>query len=136
MADAAHVGSFDSEVYQKPFTIAPKTVLWPRRKNYLNYEGGDKLPEQMEVWLVQETSDGSMGVVSSSAGFEDYADGEVIALGYNTGKYYGAVGIGRDRSVLQWGYQGGPSVMTADGQKLFVNCVTYISKFGGKVPGE
>ncbi len=132
MSDAAHVGSFEHEVYQKPFKVSPKIVSWPRGDSYHKYEGGDKLPEKMDVWLVQDTGDRADGVVSSKMGFEDNENAEIIALGYNTGKYYGAVGIGREGSFLQWGYHGGPTAMTADGQKLFLNCISYITKFKGK----
>ena len=96
MSDAAHVGSFDSEVYNKPFKVAPKVISWPRGDNYHKYEGGEKLPKKMDVWLVQDTGDRDSGVVSSKRGFEDNENAEIIALGYNTGKYYGAVGIGRE----------------------------------------
>ena len=129
MSDAAHVGSFQHDVYRKPFAVKPPTELWDRPANYLNYEGGDKLPEKMNVWLVQKTGMEAASVVSSSNGFEDDDDTEIIALGYNVGKYYGAVGIGRDGNFLQWGYHAPPSQMTDAGKKLFVNCIKYISKF-------
>ncbi len=129
MSDAAHVGSFEHDVYRKPFAVKPPTELWDRPSSYLRYEGGDKLPEKMNVWLVQKTGEKAASVVSSSNGFEDGDDAEIIALGYNVGKYYGAVGIGRDGNFLQWGYHARPSQMTAAGKKLFVNCIKYISKF-------
>ncbi len=129
MSDAAHVGSLEHDVYRKPFAVNPATELWDRPSNYLRYEGGDKLPEKMNVWLVQQSGEKAASVVSSSNGFEDGNDAEIIALGYNVGKYYGAVGIGRDGNFLQWGYHAPPSQMTAAGKKLFVNCIKYISNF-------
>ena len=129
MSDAAHVGSFDHDVYRKPFAVKPPTELRDRLSNYVSYEGGDKLPEKMNVWLVQKTGEKAASVVSSSNGFEDGDDTEIIALGHNVGKYYGAVGIGRDGNFLQWGYHAPPSQMTAAGKKLFINCIKYISSF-------
>ena len=129
MSDAAHVGSFEHDVYRKPFAVRPPTELWDRPSNYRNYEGGDKLPKKMNVWLVQKTGQKAASVVSSSSGFENGDDTEIVALGYNVGKYYGAVGIGRDGNFLQWGYHAPPSQMTDAGRKLFVNCIKYISRF-------
>ena len=54
--------------------------------------------------------------------------------GYNTGKEYGAVGIGRHASFLQWGYSAPPSQMTEAGRNLFLNCLCYIRRFDGKAP--
>lgn len=127
MSDAAHVGLFEHEVYKKPFKVSPKSVSWPTPSSYQRY--GKDMPEEMDVWLVQDTGDDAMGVVSSDKGFEDNDRAEIIALGYNSGKYYGAVGIGRDSNFLQWGYHGAPSKMTDSGKKLFINCVNYISRF-------
>lgn len=132
MSDAAHVGSSHLEVYKTPFKIAPTLISWPISDSYLKYEGGEDLPEKMDVWLVQETGDPAGGVISSKRGFEGNENAEIIALGYNTGKYYGAVGIGREDNFLQWGYHGPPSAMTDAGQKLFLNCIHYITKFKAK----
>ena len=127
MSDAAHVGLFAHEVYKKPFKVVPKVVSWATPDSYRRY--GKEMPDEMEVWLVQDTGDKAMGVVSSGKGFEDNSRAEVLALGYNTGKYYGAVGIGRDGNFLQWGYHGEPSQMTEAGKTLFINCISYISKY-------
>ena len=129
MSDAAHVGSFEHDVYRKPFAVKPPSELWDRPSNYLRYEGGDKLPEKMNVWLVQQSGEKAASVVSSGGNLEHGDDTEIIALGYNVGKYYGAVGIGRDGNFLQWGYHAPPSQMTSAGKKLFINCIKYISKF-------
>ena len=61
-------------------------------------------------------------------------DAEAIVLGFNSGKEYGAVGIGRHGNFLHWGYWAPPSQMTEAGKKLFLNCIHYIHKFDGKVP--
>ncbi len=129
MTGAAHVGSFEHEVYTTPLNVNPRTELWDRPDNYLRYDGGDELPKKMKVWLVQQTGDESLGVVSSDKGFLDNKNAEIIALGYNVGKYYGAVGIARDKNFLQWGYHAPPSKMTPAGKKLFINCIKYITKF-------
>ncbi|MHC4739916.1 MAG: hypothetical protein ACYS9Y_13500 [Planctomycetota bacterium] len=67
-------------------------------------------------------------------GFNEPGDAEVLAAGYNTGKEYGAVAVGRHANFLQWGYAAEPSNMSEDGQKFFLNCIAYISGFDGKTP--
>lgn len=137
MGDAAHAESLkrDHEVYQKPFAIEPEFEFRETPENYKhNYAGSDKLPDKMKVWLVQKTSKPYGSVVSWGAGFTDTPDAEVLALGFNVGKAYGDVGIGRQGNFLQWGYAAPPAQMTDCGRKLFVNCVHYIHKFDGKIP--
>ena len=117
MANAAHAESLLHEVYYKPFKVEPKIELQKTPPNYhRRHLGTDKLPDQMEVWKVQQSERGN--VVSRSYGFEDSPDAEVIALGLNWAKEYGAVGIGRHANVLQWGYFDPPSKMTEAGQRL------------------
>lgn len=128
MANAAHGESLEHEVYHTPFKIDPD---FEYRKTPANYHdrhiGTDKLPDRMKVWKVQTSERGN--VVSRSYGFEDSPDAEAIALGFNRGKEYGAVGIGRHANVLQWGYFDPPSQMTEAGRKLFLNCICYIHRF-------
>jgi hypothetical protein len=88
----------------------------------------------MKVWLVQKTGKDVGGVVARGYGFTDSPDAEILALGFNIGKSYGDVGIGRQGNFLQWGYSASPSQMTETGRRLFLNCVHYIRKFGGKAP--
>ena len=59
---------------------------------------------------------------------------EVIAVGFNRYKEYGAIGIGRHGNFLQWGYWDPPSRMTEGGRRLFINCIHYIHRFDGKPP--
>jgi hypothetical protein len=134
MGDAAHGESLDHEVYSKPFKVEPKIELMDTPQNYRRYPDGDKLPDKMKVWRVQNTGKRVGGVVARVYGFTDSPDAEIIALGVNTGKEYGAVGIGRHGNILQWGYWAPPSQMTDAGRKLFVNCIHYISRFAGKRP--
>ena len=128
MANAAHGESLEHETYHTPFKVEPD---FEYRKTPANYHdrhiGTDKLPDQMKVWKVQTSESGN--VVSRSYGFEDSPDAEAIALGFNRGKEYGAVGIGRHANVLQWGYFDPPSQMTEAGRKLFLNCICYIHRF-------
>jgi hypothetical protein len=128
MANAAHGESLEHEVYHTPFKVEPD---FEYRKTPANYHdrhiGTDKLPDQMKVWKVQNSKSGN--VVSRSYGFEDSPDAEAIALGFNRGKEYGAVGIGRHANVLQWGYFDPPSQMTEAGRKLFLNCICCIHRF-------
>jgi hypothetical protein len=128
MANAAHGESLQHEVYHKPFKVEPDFEYRQTPDNYhRRHLGTDKLPDQMKVWKVQNSERGN--VVSRSYGFEDSPDAEAIALGFNRGKEYGAVGIGRHAHVLQWGYFDPPSQMTEAGQKLFLNCICYIHRF-------
>lgn len=138
MKDAAHAESLEHEVYQKPFKVEPEFEQWDtpasyHRRNFTE----NKFPDKMKVWRVQnEGQDGRRygGVVSSSYGFTDSPDAEVLVKGYNTGKEYGAVGVGRHGNFLQWGYWAPPSKMTEAGKKFFLNCIYYIKRFDGKAP--
>jgi hypothetical protein len=135
MTDAAHAESFDHEVYRAPFAVEPVLESWNTPDNYKrNHLGVDKLPEKMKVWLVQKTGKEVCGTVARGLGFTDSPDAEILALGFNLGKAYGDVGIGRHGNVLQWGYAAPPSQMTEPGQKLFLNCIHYIKKFEGMAP--
>jgi len=133
MSNAAHGESLQHPVYQEPFKVEPQ---FENRKTPSNYHsrhlGADKLPDKMKVWKVQSSERGN--VVCRAYGFEDSPDAEVIALGFNLGKEYGAVGIGRHGNVLQWGYSDPPSRMTEAGKRLFLNCICYIRQFDGRQP--
>ncbi len=135
MGDAAHAESLDHEVYRTPLAVQPEFESWNTPDNYKrNQPGAEELPEKMKVWLVQKTGKKVGGVVARGAGFTDSPDAEVLALGFNVGKSYGDVGIGRQGNFLQWGYSAPPSQMTEPGQRLFLNCVHYIHRFDGKAP--
>jgi hypothetical protein len=88
----------------------------------------------MKVWRVQDTDKRIGGVIAGPYGFTDSPDAEVLVVGVNTGKQYGAVGVGRHGSILMWGYSAPPSKMTDAGRKLFLNCIHYIHGFDGKAP--
>ncbi len=136
MSDAAHVGSFGHEVFNKPFKVKVKVEEWDtpgsyKRRRLVNEpEVGDKV----KVWRVQNSGKSYGSVVARRYGFTDSPDAEIIAAGFNSGKEYGAVGIGRHGNFLQWGFSAEPSKMTEPGKRLFVNCIVYISRFDGKLP--
>lgn len=136
MGDGAHVGPTTHVVFNQPYKVRPETELIKPPSNYhrRHLPVEPNLPDQMEIWHVQHKSKGYGGVVSRAYGFTDSPDAEVLVLGLNTGKEYGAVGIGRHGNFLQWGYSAPPSQMTDSGQKLFINCICYIAKFEGKLP--
>ncbi|MBN2132455.1 MAG: hypothetical protein JW741_23335 [Sedimentisphaerales bacterium] len=134
MGDAAHVGSLDHEVYHTPFEVRPEFETWNTPDNYRRYPDGDKLPDKMKVWRVQNSGKTYGGVVARSYGFMDSPDAEALVIGFNEGKEYGAIGVGRQGSFLQWGYASPPSQMTEPGRRLFLNCVYYIHKFDGIRP--
>jgi hypothetical protein len=135
MGDAAHAESLNHEVYHTPLAVQPEFEFWDTPDNYKrNYVGSDKLPGKMKVWLVQKTGKKVGGVVAWGDGFTDSPDAEILAPGFNIGKSYGDVGIGRQGNFLQWGYSAPPSQMTEPGRKLFLNCIYYIHRFDGKAP--
>jgi hypothetical protein len=139
MADAAHGESLDHEVYRTPYVVEPEFEQWDTPPNYHDrHLGLDKLPKKMKVWLVQDGRKvgGKIpgSVVARAYGFTDSPDAEALALGFNTGKEYGAVGVGRHGNFLQWGYSLPPSQMTEAGRKFFLNCICYIHRFDGKAP--
>ena len=136
MGDAAHAGSLEHEVFNRPFKVHPKYTYIVTPDNYRHFPGGEKLPEEMKVWYVQHIAQRirPFSTVSRSWGYNDSPDAEALVAGYNTGKEYGAVGVGRHGNFLQWGFSGLPSQMTPAGRNFFLNCICYISKFDGKAP--
>lgn len=135
MGDAAHGESLEHEVFQKPFKVEPEFEYQDTPPNYhRRHLGEDKLPDKMKVWRVQNIGKRSGSVVARAYGFTDSPDTEVLIKGFNFGKEYGAVGVGRHGNFLQWGYSAPPSKMTDAGKKLFLNCVYYIHQFDGKAP--
>jgi len=135
MGDAAHAELLDHIVFQKPFKVEPEFEFKDTPNNYHDrHLGEDKLPNKMKVWRVQKTDKTYGGVVARSYGFTDSPDAEALALGFNGGKEYGAVGVGRHGNFLQWGYWAPPSKMTKAGKNFFLNCICYIHQFDGKTP--
>jgi len=135
MGDAAHAESLEHEVFQKPFQVEPEFEYRKTPPNYHSrHLGEDKLPDKMKVWRVQNIGKRSGSVVARAYGFTDSPDTEVLIKGFNLGKEYGAVGVGRHGNFLQWGYSAPPSKMTKAGRKFFLNCICYISRFDGKAP--
>ncbi len=138
MSDAAHVGSQKHIVFNKPLKIEPKVELWKTPHNYKDRRLANEpqLPDSIEVWQVQNSgkTHGNGSVVATKYGFTDSPDAEIIVEGFNEGKEYGAAGVSRHGNFLQWGYSQPPSKMTAEGKKLFLNCICYIKQFDGKCP--
>jgi hypothetical protein len=136
MSDAAHVGSFEHVVFNKPFKVAPKIEDWDTPDNYTRRRLANEPPvaDKIKVWLVQKTESGWGSVCSRKYGFDDSPDAEIIAAGFNRGKEHGAVGIGRHGNILQWGFKGSPSQMSPAGKNLYVNCIVYMAGFDGKLP--
>jgi hypothetical protein len=120
-------------VYHTPLAVRPELKSRPTPDNYRRtYQGPGQLPDRIKVWRVQNSPRGNM--VSPAFGFLDSPDAEIIAVGFNLAKEYGAIGIGRQANFLQWGYGDPPSQMTEAGRRLFINCIHYIHRFDGKVP--
>jgi hypothetical protein len=120
-------------VYRTPLAVTPEFELRDTPDSYRRtWQGPGQLPDQFKVWRVQNSQTGS--AVAWFGGFLDSPDTEIIAVGFNNGKRYGAIGIGRHGNFLQWGYGGTPSRMTEAGRRLFLNCIHYIRRFEGKAP--
>jgi len=133
MENAAHAELLDREVYRTPLPVQPEFEQRKTPENYrYSFFGPGQMPDQIKVWRVQNSPKGN--VVARGYGFEDSPDAEIIAVGFNHGKAYGDVGIGRQANVLQWGYCDPPSQMTEAGRRLFLNCIHYIRRFEGKTP--
>ena len=133
MDNAAHAELLDREVYRTPLAVTPEFEFRNTPDNYRrSYFGPGRLPDQIKVWRVQNSHRGNM--VSPSFGFLDSPDAEIIAIGFNLAKEYGAIGIGRQANFLQWGYGDPPARMTEAGRRLFINCIHYIHRFDGKTP--
>jgi len=134
MSDAAQFEPTNHEVFERPFPVQPVFEMWPTPQNYRRSPAGKDLPARIKVWRVQDSGKTYGSVLSRGDGYADSPDAEVLVQGYNTGKRYGDVGIGRDGSFLQWGYSSPPSEMTDAGRALFLNCVCYIRMFDGRTP--
>ena len=134
MGDAAQGEPRTHVVFERPFRVEPVYEYWKTPGNYREYPGGDKLPDKMKVWRIQNTGKDNGGVVARSWGFNDSPDAEVLTPGFNDGKENGAVGVGRHGNFLQWGFSAPPSQMTEAGRRFFLNCVCYIHQFDGKGP--
>jgi hypothetical protein len=136
MGDWAHVGSNTHKVFDDPLKVEVKVELKETPSNYKDRRLANEpeIPDKIKVWRVQDSGKDYGGVVSRRYGFSDSPDTEIMAEGFNGGKEYGAIGIGRHGNFLQWGYSAPPSKMTEAGKKLFVNCICYITKFDGKKP--
>ncbi len=135
MSDAAHAELLEHEVFREPFKVEPEFEQWDTPRNYHDRNlSEEKLPDKMKVWRVQNSGKRFGSVVSRFYGFTDSPDTEILAKGFNGGKEYGAIGVGRHGNFLQWGYSASPSKMTEAGRKFFLNCICYIHRFDGKVP--
>jgi hypothetical protein len=122
-------------VFTRPFTVKSVYESWKTPQSYLRRPGGEGLPDTLTVWRVQKTTDEPGGATrpygAVSRPFEDSAQAEVLAVGYNRGKMNGAVAVGRDGNFLQWGFSAPPSRMTDAGRRFLLNCICYIAKFRG-----
>lgn len=124
--------------------VRPAFEVWDTPDSYKDpdewrgsYPGSDKLPDKMKVWLVQTIGKKGTGAVARGEYFfgdSPGVDAEILALGFNSTKNYGEVGIGRHGNFLLWGYSGSPTQMTEPGRRLFLNCICYIHRFDGKAP--
>ena len=88
----------------------------------------------MKVCRIQNTANkgGKAGAVAPGVTAEYPGEAETITLGFAPGKSYDSVGIGRHGNFMLWGWSAAPSKMTEAGQKLFLNCLSYIHQFDRK----
>src|SRR6266850_2342615 len=88
------------------------------------------------TWLVYSPESGKgsdWGMVSDGHELEDSPDCERISGGINS-KGPCAVAIGRQASLLQWGFYGAPDHMTESAKRAFLNAIVYMKQFDGQVP--
>jgi hypothetical protein len=85
----------------------------------------------MKVVRIQDTNNqvGKAGAVAPGVTAEYPGEAETLTLGFAPGKSYDSVGIGRHGNYMLWGWSAPPSKMTEAGQKLFLNCLSYIHQF-------
>jgi len=88
----------------------------------------------MKVFQIQHTANqgGKAGAVAPGITAEYPGEAETITLGFAPGKAYDSVGIGRHGNFMLWGWSATPSKMTEAGQRLFLNCLSYIHQFDRK----
>jgi len=67
--------------------------------------------------------------------FEPSTNAEVLATGYNSGKAFDDIAVGRHANWLYWGFYASPKDMTPAGERFFLNAICYIAKFDGESPG-
>jgi len=136
LGEAAHGELPKHKVFAEPFKVKPVYELWKTPSRYRDFPGGKDLPDRLKVWRVQKTTAEPGGVTRPYGAvgwpFKSSAETEAFVVGYNNGKMYGAVAVGRHRNFLQWGFSAPPSNMTDAGQMLFLNCVHYIASINIK----
>ena len=64
MSDAAQGEPIPHEVFRTPFKVEPQFEMWPTPPNYRNYSLGEKLPDRLKVWRVQNSGKDFGSVVS------------------------------------------------------------------------
>lgn len=130
----------DHPIFQGPLPVDMKYERRIAPSSAISGVEGVTTPGVMDMWRVQTEGyrEGGreryrQGLVAFGDGFEENGDAERIAGGVSD-KYRNAVAIGRHGNFFMWGFAADPSYMTETAQRVFVNAICYISKFGGKVP--
>lgn len=133
LARSAHGLAPNHPIFQGPFPVDLEFEDAATPPNYRAFPEGKDLPATLPVWHVDTTdyrSDKTLqpGTVAPGYGFTDSPDAEVIAGGINS-KGPTAVALGRQASLLLWGFAAEPSRMTPSGRHAFLNSICYIQKF-------
>lgn len=140
LARSAHGLVPNHAVFSGPFAVHVHYDTAPTPEVYRRFPEGIGLPDQLQVWHVDEVDYTTQrkqglqpGTVASGYGFLDSPDTEVIAGGINS-KSPTAVALGRHASLFLWGFACEPARMTPSGQNAFLNAICYIQKFDHQQP--
>lgn len=129
----AHGMRLEHDVFRTPHRVNVSLQDLPIADSYKIYPSGSQLGETMPMWRVQTegyTDETGMLIGTVSQDLSDSPDGEVISGGKNM-KGPTAMAIGRQGSILHWGFAASPTHMTDEAKLAFVNSIHYIRKFEG-----
>ena len=111
-------------VFQGPLSVTPTLVdkRCPHTKM------------KIKAWKVEEPQE-NPGLVSSRKHFAMAKDSEIISGGVNM-KGINGVPLVREANRFLWGFVASPPEMTEEGQRAFVNALTWIHDFDGELQTE
>lgn len=102
--------------------------------SYKIYPAGADLGETLPMWQVQtEGYSDAEGMLIGTVSYDlsNSPDGEFISGGKNA-KGPNSMAIGRQGSILHWGFAASPTYMTDEAKLVFVNSICYIHQFKGQ----
>ncbi len=129
----AHDVDESHPVFQGPIPVTIEYETIEKPADYYLYPGTQKLGEKIQAWKIQSKTfpEADPGLVSHRQNFANTQDAEAISGGIN-GKGPTSVAIARHGNFMLWGFSGSPSELTDSAKNAFVNCLCYVTAFGGK----